>query len=434
MVADGTWPSRPLKDCAVWYSGGTPNKGTVAYWGGPIPWISAKSLTRFIADSNDRVTEEGARTGTRLVPTDSILFVVRGMSLKSEFRVGIAMRQVTFNQDLKALVAVDDVLPRYLLYAIESRTPEILSMVVEAGHGTGVLPTDRIQGLAIPVPPHSEQLAIASVIGALDDKIELGRRTSETLEQIARVLFKSWFVDFDPVRAKAAAHTPAFMDAATADSFPGAFDAEVPRGWTRAPLGAWVDVLSGGTPAKGDASLWNGDVPWISPKVMTTLHADRADAFVTTAAIGNGTRLAPRGSTLVMVRGMGLHVKVRVSQARREVTFNQDVKALVPRGIEPDLLLFALLDGQEDLLGKVEAAGNGTGKLPTEILLAHPLTFPPAAVQAKLAPTFTALNDRIAIIREETRTLAEVRDLLLPRLLSGELRVRDAERAVEKVA
>jgi len=167
---------------------------------------------------------------------------------------------------------------------------------------------------------------------------------------------------------------------------------------------------------------------------MTEIHADSADAFVTRSAIGNGTRLVSKGATLVMVRGMGLHQRVRVSQARREVTFNQDVKALVPRDIEPSLLLFAMLDAQADLLGRVESSGHGTGVLPTDILLAHPIAMPPRDVQREMVKPFDLINDRIAVAREESRTLAELRDLLLPRLLSGELRVRDVERAVEAVA
>src|SRR5690606_36551233 len=148
------WTSRPLRDCAIWYSGGTPSKGNPDYWNGDIPWSSAKSLTEFfVGDSEDRVTEAGANNGTRLVPKGTILFIVRGMSLKSEFRMGITTRPVTFNQDLKALIAVDDVVPAFLAYAIKARTPEILGFVGEAGHGTGVLPTDRIQGLEIPLPP-----------------------------------------------------------------------------------------------------------------------------------------------------------------------------------------------------------------------------------------------------------------------------------------
>ncbi|MFC7336372.1 restriction endonuclease subunit S [Haloferula chungangensis] len=194
------WKTKDLKDCATWYSGGTPRKGTAEYWGGDIPWISAKSLKDFfVSDSEDKVTEEGSRNGTKLVPKDTILFVVRGMSLKSEFRIGITTRPVTFNQDLKALVANDEILPHFLAYAIRGRTAEILDLVGEAGHGTGVLPTDRIQAVQIPCLPLKEQQRIIDVLRTLDDKIELNRRMNATLEGMAQALFKSWFVDFDPV-------------------------------------------------------------------------------------------------------------------------------------------------------------------------------------------------------------------------------------------
>src|SRR5262245_46972063 len=114
MPHKSDWPTRPLRECARWYSGGTPNRAIGSYWNGSIPWISAKSLIHFfVADSEEQVTEEGARNGTRLVPKDTILFVVRGMSLKTEFRMGITTRPVTFNQDLKALVALDDMHPQF---------------------------------------------------------------------------------------------------------------------------------------------------------------------------------------------------------------------------------------------------------------------------------------------------------------------------------
>lgn len=295
--------------------------------------------------------------------------------------------------------------------------------------GTKILHTapGRIEAFEFGCPPLAEQKAIASVLGALDDKIELNRRMNATLEAMARALFQSWFVDFDPVRAKMDGRHPVGMDEATAALFPSSFEEsgpqKIPAGWTRASLGSLVTSMSGGTPSKSNAALWGGQLPWISPKVMTSLHADEADDFVHPAAVGQGTRIAPIGSTLIMVRGMGLHKEVRVSQVRADVTFNQDVKALVPRGIAPALLLFALLNAQQELLTRVESSGHGTGILPTEILLGYPLVMPPLSVQRKLAVAFDALNDRIAAARAESRTLATLRDTLLPKLLSGELSV-----------
>jgi type I restriction enzyme S subunit len=294
---------------------------------------------------------------------------------------------------------------------------------------TGVPHTNLglLKSTPILLPPLDAQHSIARLLGSLDDKIELNRKMNETLEAMARALFKSWFVDFDPVRAKAAGRSPAGMDAETAKLFPSEFVdsplGPIPKGWHSAPLGHWVDVLSGGTPSKSQPSLWGGSLKWISPKAMTSIHADECDDYVSEAAVGNGTRIAPRGSTLVMVRGMGLHEGVRVSQAREDLTFNQDVKALVPKAIDSNLLLFAMLDAQTELHKRVETSGHGTGKLPSELLLSHRVVMPPRETQASLARQFALLNDRLAVSRNECRTLRELRDELLPRLLSGELSV-----------
>lgn len=98
------WSVTTLGECADWYSGGTPRTEVAEYWDGDIPWITASSLHDFyVEDSERRVTQLGIENGTRLMPKDTILFVVRGMSLKTEFRAGIARRPVTFGQDCKAI-------------------------------------------------------------------------------------------------------------------------------------------------------------------------------------------------------------------------------------------------------------------------------------------------------------------------------------------
>jgi type I restriction enzyme S subunit len=280
------------------------------------------------------------------------------------------------------------------------------------------------------LPGLEEQYAIASILGRLDDKIELNGRMNEMLETMARALFKSWFVEFDPVHTKEAGHKPGFAKP-VADLFPDRLEqsaiGEIPVGWLCSPIGQWADALSGQTPPKDDPRWWGGDIPWISPKSMTSIHADAAEEHVTSLALDRGLHVAPPLSTLVMVRGMGLHEKVRVSQVRGEVVFNQDVKALVPRHVEPSLLFFALLHAQAVLLGQVESSGHGTGRLPSDILLGHLVALPPIDSQRTLARPFDMINDRIARARAETRTLVALRDLLLPRLTSGELRVPQAE-------
>lgn len=324
--------------------------------------------------------------------------------------------------------------PKFISYFL--RTIDFLSCSDKAA--VPGVNRNHLHQIDVVVPPLDDQRAIAHILGTLDDKIELNRRTNDTLEAIARALFKSWFVDFDPVRAKSEGRALPGMHRTDADLFPSEFQSsevgEIPDGWRAAPLRAWADALSGGTPSKKNAEYWNGDIPWISPKVMTTIHADRAEHYVTEAAIGNGTRLAPSGATLVMVRGMGLHHEVRVSQALRDVTFNQDVKALVARNVDPTLLLYALLNAQRTLLDRVESSGHGTGRLPSDVLLSLQIVMPEQQKQEPLARPFVEINTRIAQLGAESLALRRTRDTLLPRLLSGELSVAKAVEAVEGTA
>jgi len=435
----GEWTSRPLRDCAVWYSGGTPSKGNPNYWNGDIPWISAKSLTEFfVGDSEDKVTEAGANNGTRLVPKDTILFIVRGMSLKSEFRMGITTRPVTFNQDLKALVAVDDVLPAFLAYAIKARIPEILGFVGEAGHGTGVLPTDRIQGLEIPLPPLDEQHAIARILGTLDDRIELNRQMNETLEAMARALFKSWFVDFDPVRAKAQGKRPIGMDPATAALFPSEFQdselGEIPKGWSVVPFLDFADLLSGGTPKTSVLEYWNGSIKWASAKDVSqcgSFFLIDTERTITAAGLEHSaTKIIPGGSVAVVARGATCG---RFTVFAEDMAMNQTCYALVPRAIHA---LWYLRFLANDLLVRLVAQAHGSVfDTITTRTFERARTVDPGPVVLELFETqVSPVVNHIRCLHYENVTLAKLRDALLPRLLSGELSLAQAEQTVEATA
>jgi len=185
------WASTTLEKAGTWVSGGTPTTSDESYWGGTIPWMSSKSLTNFrVRDSDRRLTALGAENGTKLVPEGTILMVVRGMSLKNEFRMGITQREVALSQDLKGLIPRSDIDATFLAYALQSRSDDLLDMVDEAGHGTGRLQTDRLFGLELPLPPRAEQEAIAAMLGAVDDKIESNRRAADTLVALIRALFE----------------------------------------------------------------------------------------------------------------------------------------------------------------------------------------------------------------------------------------------------
>lgn len=316
---------------------------------------------------------------------------------------------------------------RFLFYFFKSSTgrSEILRFASQVGTPGIGQPLTSLRQFTVPLPERAEQTAIADVLSALDDKIELNRRMNETLEGMARAIFKDWFVDFGPTRAKMEGRA-SYLAHDLWSLFPDRLDDEgKPEGWAKQSFRDLAEIRSGGTPSKGDSTLWGGDTPWISPKAMNSIHVFDSEDRVTPSAINSGTRIAPNGSTLLMVRGMGLHQGVRISQARRDVAFNQDVKAFIPKNVDSSFLLFAVLSVTLSLFERVESSGHGTGKLPTEIIDSYEIVTPPTRIGAILVPFIDALNERIAANASECETLASLRDLLLPKLMSGEIRVND---------
>ena len=238
---------RPLGECGKWLSGGTPARSNPDYWHGEIPWISSKSLDRFyVTDSDERVTEAGAENGTRRVPEGTILFVVRGMSLANEFRVGITQRNVTFNQDLKGLTTHDDVDPLYLAFALKAKEPIVMHLADSTSHGTLRLQTDVLEQLLIRIPPLPEQREIARVLGAWDRALADLDALIEAKRQRARGLAQRLLTG--------RARLPGFSEP-----------------WREVRLGALGFIVSGGTPSTSNPDYWDGAVPWCTPTDLTAL-------------------------------------------------------------------------------------------------------------------------------------------------------------------
>lgn len=405
-----------------------------------IPIIRGSNLTtgveRFRADEFVYVSRETAYEHERsLCRPGDIVFTKKGTIGQTGFVPENGQHHLFLLSSNQMKLTVDQSIadPLFVYYFVSA--PSSVAKIIRDSEATGVPKTNvaYLRTFPISLPPLAKQKAIAAVLGTLDDKIELNRRMNATLEAMARALFKSWFVDFDPVRAKLAGRPPEALDKETAALFPSTFQdsavGPIPKGWTLCLLPELADISSGGTPSKAAADYWDGAIPWISPKAMTHIHVDDSEDHVSEAAIGNGTRLTPRGATLVMVRGMGLHQGVRISQAQRDVTFNQDVKAIVPKTVPSPFLLYGLLDSAPLLLSKVHASGHGTGVLATEFLEKLTFVVPPPEVLERLSTSLDVLNAKVATNVNESRTLATLRDTLLPKLLSGELSVESAARS-----
>jgi type I restriction enzyme S subunit len=287
-----------------------------------------------------------------------------------------------------------------------------------------------------------EQRAIAHILGTLDDKIELNRRMNETLEAMARALFKSWFVDFDPVRAKAAGRQPSGMDAETAKLFPCEFEeselGDIPKGWTCTALaGVTSKIGSGATPRGGDKAYISDGITLIrSQNVydsnfvwdgLVHITDDDADKL-------SGVTVQPE-DVLLNITGASILRTCVVDSDVLPARVNQHVAVVRARdGIPPRFIHLHLVRSSTKnyLLGM--DAGASRQAVTKGHIESVPLVLPPSSLLDQFRRMTDPLFQAVSVNTKQTRTLASTRDVLLPRLLSGELSVSAGERVLDAQA
>jgi type I restriction enzyme S subunit len=281
------------------------------------------------------------------------------------------------------------------------------------------------------LPLLSEQRAIAHILGTLDDKIELNRRMNETLESMARAIFKSWFVDFDPVRAKADGRQPAGMDAENAALFPDAFQdsmlGKVPRGWRVSAIGDAVRVVGGSTPSTAEPAYWEGGtISWATPKDLAALSDPvllGTNKHITELGLKQiSSGLLPVGTVLLSSRAPIGYLAI----SEIPVAINQGFIAMV---CDRELPNYYVLKWAQTNADAIVSRANGTTFL--EISKTNfrpmPVVVPPQDVLRRYVEHVELLYKGVVSNLKESRTLAALRDTLLPKLMSGEVRVKIPE-------
>ena len=251
------------------------------------------------------------------------------------------------------------------------------------------------------------QERIASILSGYDDLIDNNRRRMALLEESARHLYQEWFVR---LRFPGHEHTRIVNG--------------VPSDWEARPLGACAKFLSGGTPSKARVDFWEGDIPWVSSGEMTIQRLHDVSLHVTPQAVEAGSRLVPPNTILAVVRGMSLAKEFRVCITTRPTAFNQDLKALITNpGIDPVYLFNSLLNQREQIRDRATEASHGTKKLDTPVLAGVSILVPPQTCQSRFREFVDPMNTQWDNLHQQAEKLKVARDLLLPRLMSGELAV-----------
>lgn len=431
---DPRWPVVSLGEITLKIgSGATPKGGAEAY-------ISTRERYALVRSQNvfDRrfdysglafITDEQADAlrGVILRPADLLLNITGdGNTFGRSCMVPNDVLPACVNQHV-SIIRVDDrrAVPGYVLGFLTH--PAVKSYVesFNSGGSRRAVTKSHIESFQLPLPPLSEQRAIAHILGTLDDKIEMNRRMNETLEAVARALFKSWFLDFDPVRAEAEGRRDSGLSKHLVDLFPDSFEGselgEIPTGWVTRQL---REVLTETNERIGDLqapeySSTNTGLQPRSERFKKQLSASSARNKLIRhgyLVFGLSRRVLNFG---LMRDGIG-----SVSSAYKVFKVDRDKVA-------PDLLEGLMRLQPNYFYNAVSASSREGQAVSTDGLGLLRFVQPPSAVQDAFYRIIAPLSDQIKSLQEQSCSLSNLRDTLLPKLISGELRVPVLQHLVE---
>ena len=426
------WRTVRIGDLGGVVTGRTPPGNDPSYYGDSVPFLTP-------TDMNDlRRVERTERFLSNLGATElARCLVPQGVGVSCiGWQMGKAIlidRPTVTNQQINSIIVDGGVADRtFVYYSLQARRSELFNLGA-GGSRTPILNKGDFERLPFLLPPLRDQHAIAHILGSLDDKIELNRRMNETLDAMARALFKSWFVDFDPVRAKVDGRKPSGMDAETVSLFPSEFVESglgaIPKGWEVGTLGMLGELAIGGDWGEDEAfegavdacclrgvdlehlrQSGHASVPhrWFKPSSLERRAMDDRDVLVA------GSGAGPTGRPLWMCADL--------LQALGPCVYSNFCKRIRCGTAAKAVYLDAWLHGMRES-GEIWEHVNGTSvpNLDANSLLAgKEIPLPPV-------PVLDRYHDFVRPIWQElyagqNRTLADLRDALLPKLLSGELR------------
>ncbi|MFY7915553.1 MAG: restriction endonuclease subunit S [Rubrivivax sp.] len=412
-----SWRTVRLGDCVRLASGGTPSKSNAGLWSGDIPWASCKDMKSLrLHDTEDHVSHQAIGNGTRLVTAGTILIVVRGMILAKDFPVAEAQRPLTFNQDLKAVTVLPGVESRFLLYWFLARRQLLMSACDEAAHGTKRLQTDRLLGMPVCLPRLATQRRIAEILSSYDDLIENNTRRIAILEEMARRIYEEWFVRF---------RFPGHKGIQMVESELG----PMPQRWQIGTV-ADVAVVYRGRSYKGSELADSGGRPFVNLKCMERDGGFRASGLKRYTGQFKESHTVRPGDLVMGITDMTQERRIvarvgRVSGLDTDFgVFSMDLVRIASRGVYAEQYLYAMFRWSS-FADEVKQHANGANVLHLLPARIEEFAFarPTPELAAQFADLLTPMLSLCDTLERKNANLRATRDLLLPKLISGELDV-----------
>jgi type I restriction enzyme S subunit len=389
----------PLGDIVNLSSGGTPDKKQPAYWDGEIPWISAKTLTGdTVTTSNLFITEEGLHAGSKLAPVGSILLLTRGSGLFKRIPLAIVNAPVAYNQDVKCMTSkVTTITNEYVFFALKALSPELTNMLETTGIGAGKLATDRLLDMPIPVLSHDEREKAVSFFSALSRKIMINNRINDYLLDLLKSSAKNLYLK----------HEKNIQE-------------KLPSGWRWVSIGEIADMVCRGIAPKyslesdeiilGQTCIRNNLVLTENgrshaPKKLTDKWLRKYDLLINSTGVGSLGRTAQ-----VWFEPSKLVVDSHVTIVRATDKKNA-------------LYLGSWAFEHERYIESLHTGSTGQTELPRDRVKAIRVVLPDAGTLDEFNAIAEPSVKMIVANQEENKRLIEIRDTLLPKLMSGAIDV-----------
>ena len=426
------WNNYTLAEITNIIGGGTPKRAIEEYWNGNIPWLSVVDFNtgnRHVTTTKETITQLGLqKSSTKLLETGQIIISARGtVGALAQLAKPMAFNQSCYGLDGKKEYVTND----YLFYLVKQKVRDLQQITHGAVFDT--ITRDTFKQIDVQLPPLSTQKKITHILSTLDDKIELNRKMNETLEAMAQALFKSWFVDFDPVHAKAECESDAELEKAAAELgiskavlelFPSTFvESEmgmIPEGWEVKPLDQIAHYQNGLALQKFRPKDEEEFLPVLKIAQLKKGYADgeeKADINIKPSCIvDDGDVVFSWSGSLVVDIWCG--GKVALNQHLFKVTSQEYEKWFYYHWTKQHLDNF-----QRTAVAKAVTIGHIKRSHLAEALC----VVPDNCVFDMAEAMFEPLMEKLILNRLEINNLQKIRDTLLPKLLSGEINVLEME-------
>jgi type I restriction enzyme S subunit len=404
------WTTYTIGEIGRVVTGKTPSSTTPLHFGDAMPFVTPtdfKNYVKSISTADRSISQTGISANrTRIIPEDSVLVTCIGSDMG---KVAVNKIPCLTNQQINSIILDKTIADKdFVYYALTSKY-ELLRSLARGGSTMPIINKTQFERIEVSLPPIEEQKAIAKILSSLDDKIELNRRMNATLEAMARALFRAWFVDFEPVHANKENRSSTSAAREITKLFPSEFENDIPKGWCYKPLGEIAEVNWGDTSVTKQSYVPEGFAAYSASGndgFLPYFDFDRTGVVV--SAIGANSGLT------WLARGRWSAIKNTITIFASDASISTEYLYLATEGREN----WTLRGSAQPFLSQADTR-------------AKRVLYPANNLAAKFGSLVEKFYGLIEVRQLENASLAMVRDSLLPRLISGKIKLNIGSEEIE---